>query len=367
MPHTLTSMSRTEQEVHLLRRHSRWRSYRAAWRDTWVLIREFKEALLFFIATLLFGAISFQVLWNIAQDTHMTFFASLYNVLTMVFFQPSLEFPDHWFLGMYFFVMPVLGIIALARGMADFVGLFFNRHLRQTQWEEAVASTFKNHIIVCGLGHLGIRVVRELILLEEDIVVIELKDDSPRFDKLRPYGIPIIVGDGRDMDVLKKAGLDRASAFIICTNNDLMNLQIASRIREETRNTRLVMRMFDDQFARSMADRFNIGAVMSASQLAAPAFAGAATGTEITHTFNVADRTLVMGRIEVQAQSRLAGERVSTVEEELDLSIILHCTENSYDLHPDPDVRLKAGDLIAVVTDPLHIKELASRWNHPQF
>jgi voltage-gated potassium channel len=364
MPHTPhTLVSRFEQEMHLLQRRSRWRRFRAAWRDTWVLLREFRGALLFFLTILAAGAISFMVLWNGSQTRSMGFFEAFYDVLTMTFFQPILDFPEQWYLDVYFFIMPVLGMIALARGVADFVALLFNRHLRQTQWEEAVASTFNNHIIIIGLGHLGLRVVRELILLDEDIVVIEAKADSPRFDELRPFDIPIIVGDGRNAEMLNKAGLERASALIICTNDDLMNLQIASRVREINTDIRLVMRMFDDQFARSMADRFGISAVMSASALAAPAFAGSAAGTEIVQTFTVEDNTLVMGRIEVQPGSRLDGMTVCDIEQLLDLSIIIHHSPNGIDIHPAPEVCLRAGDVVTVITSPLQIKQLASHWN----
>lgn len=361
MPHT-----RFEQEIALLRRRSRWRRFRAGLRDTWVLLREFREALIFFALIWLLGSLSFRSLWNASQPEPMTFAESLYDVLTIIFFQPAPDFPEQWYLEVYFFVLPVLGLIALARGMADFVALLFNRQLRQSQWEEAVASTFSNHIIVCGLGHVGVRVVRELIVLDEGIVVIESNADSPRFDELRSYDIPILVGDGRSADVLQKAGLDHAKAFIICTNNDLMNLQIASRIRETNRNIRLVMRMFDDQFARSLADKFNISAVMSASGLAAPAFAGAATGAEIIQTFNVEDNTLVMGRIEVQPRSKLDGATTRLIESELDLSIILHHTNAGIDLHPSPDTSFKAGDLIAVIATLPQLKLLSSRWNRPE-
>jgi Trk K+ transport system NAD-binding subunit len=278
-----------------------------------------------------------------------------------------LDFPQEWFLDMYFFIMPLLGVILIGRGVADFVTLLFNRRSRLSQWEEAVASTFRDHIIVCGLGHLGIRVVRELVALDEDIVVIEIKPDSARFDEVRRHDIPIIVGDARNEEVLDRAMLDRASAIIIATNNDLANLQTASRIRERNKDIRIVMRMFDDQFARSMADRFDVSAVMSASMMAAPAFAGAATSTEIIQTFSVAERRLVMGRVEVETGSRLDGGCcIADIEQELDLSIVLLETNGNVDVHPDPEGHLKAGDVIAVVGVLQNIQTMTLKWNRRQ-
>jgi len=354
------------QAEAMRRRRSFRRRVAATVRDTWVLVREFRDGVLLFTVFLISGALTFQLLWNASQSEPMRFIESLFHMLAMTFFQPTLEFPRQWYLDVYFFTMPLLGIIALARGVADFVVLLFNRRARQAQWEEAVASTYKNHIIVAGLGHLGIRVVRELVALDEEVVVIEEKADTPRTDEVRAYDIPIIIGDARSLEVLRRAGLEQASALIICTNNDLVNLQIASRVREVNKNIRLVMRMFDDEFARSLADRFDISAVMSASMMAAPAFAGAATRAEIIQTFKVADRILNMGRIEVHPGARLDGCRVSEVEAQLDLSIVLLQSKGAVDVHPKPEAQLQAGDVIAVVGTLPRIRELAHQWNRPK-
>jgi voltage-gated potassium channel len=323
---------------------------------------------IFFVLLIVLGGWTFQVLWNrVHPAQQIRYIEALYDVLTMTFFQPTLDFPQEWFLDMYFFIMPILGVILIGRGAADFVTLLFNRRSRLSQWEEAVASTFRDHIIVCGLGHLGIRVVRELVALDEDIVVVEIKPDSTRFDEVRRYDIPIIVGDARNEEVLDRAMLDQASAIIIATNNDLANLQIASRIRERNKDIRIVMRMFDDQFARSMADRFDVSAVMSASMMAAPAFAGAATSTEIVQTFSVADRRLVMGRVEVERGSLLDGCcSIADIEEELDLSIVLLESNGEIDVHPDPERMLQAGDVIAVVGVLQNIQKMTLKWNRRQ-
>ena len=340
------------------------RRIRAALRDTWVMIREFRDGVVLFIIAIVLGAVIFQILWNLSQPEPMSLLKSLYVILTMTFFQPVIDFPKEWFLDLFFFLMPVLGLIALARGAADFASLLFNRRARWTQWEEAVASTFSNHVIVCGLGRLGIRVVRELIALDQEVVVIEQKADSPRFDEVRSYDVPVIVGDARNEEALRRAGVERADTLVICTNDDLMNLQIASRVRELSKDVRLVMRMFDDRFAHSMAERFDISTVISASMLAAPAFAGAALGIEVVQTFRLEGQTLAMGRIEVQAGSLLAGATIDSICQKMpNLSVVLLVREGKMDIHPTPETVLQAGDVLAIVASLSDIKTFASQWN----
>jgi Trk K+ transport system NAD-binding subunit len=346
------------------RRRAFARELRAAIRDTWVLMREFRGALLLFATTLILGAISFRALWGISHPGKpIRFIEALYDILTMTFFQPTLEFPPEWYLDLYFFAMPALGLTLLARGAADFVTLLFNRRSRLGQWEEAVASVMNNHIIVCGLGHLGLRVVHELVALGEDIVIIERRQENSRFPAVRDLHIPIILGDGRFADTLEKAGISRASAIVICSNDDLANLQMASRIRETNPDIRIVMRMFDDEFARGMAEQFGISAVMSASMLAAPAFAGAASRVDIIQMFKVDHSVLGMGRVEVESGTRLDGATISKVEDALDLSVVLLQTGGTIDVHPEEEYALKPGDIIAVVAGLPAIKTLSSEWN----
>ncbi len=354
--------SRSIPEIITARR-SMARRLRAGLRDTGVLVREFRLTLALFVLIELVGAITFQALWNASQPEPIRFVEALYDMLTMTFFQPVIDFPDHWFLDIYFFIMPTLGLALLAQGAAEFVTLLFNRSARLGRWEEAVAAMLKDHIIVCGLGHLGVRVVRELVALNEDIVAVEKDADSPRIGQVRSWNVPVIIGDARQSNVLESAGIDRASAIIVCTNDDLMNLQMGSRIRQHNPHIRMVMRIFDEDFARNMADHLNVDVVMSASMMAAPAFAGAASRAEIVQTFKVDDRVLVMGRIEVNAGSRLDGAEIARIEKDLDLSVVLLQSSTGVDVRPAGAVIVRPGDVISVVSTPSALKTLSAQWN----
>ena len=331
-------------------------------RDTWVLVREFRGPLVWFALIVLVGGWSFRALWGLAGNPPKTLAEAIYDVLALIFFQPSVEFPSAWYLQIYFFLMPVLGLVVLGRGLADFTVMLFNRSLRQGKWEAAVASTFNNHIIVSGLGNVGIRVLRELYAMGEDVVIIEKKEGNPNFEEARECGYPVLVGDARDDALLREAGLERAEAFIVCTNDDLMNVQIAIRVRQINPDVRLVMRMFDDVFAREMTERFHFSAAFSASALAAPAFAGAATGTEILQTFQLAGRTMSLSRLVVCPRSRLASATIGEVENEFDLSIIVWQSGEEADDHPPDDVCLQAGDTLTVMATSAEMASL-SRWN----
>lgn len=339
-------------------RPARRKRLRAALRDTLVLLREFRSALLLFILTLLVGGGAWMALSNSVGE-QVGYAESVYTVLKLVFFAADEPFPVEWYRDLFFFLMPVLGLAILGRGAAEFGVLLFNRQSRESQWEVAVASTLRNHIVICGLGHLGIRVVRELISLGEDnVAVLDNDPAAARAEECKSYNIPVITGDGSQVKTLLDAGVDKADAFIVCTNNDLLNLQIALTVREVNPGVRLIVRIFDDVMGRRLADQLGFDNVFSGSALAAPFFAGAGMGTDVTQTFYVEDEVMNMSRLRVRPNSALVGATVGDLERDVDLSVVLHQRDSEVDLHPNPEVTLAEGDLMVVFTNLAGLAEL---------
>ena len=207
-------------------RRTIWRNVRASWRDTLILLREFRQPLLIFIIInyRCRRALSPPVAEN--TSTLLSGLAEgMYLVLSLTFFQPLYDFPKVWYLQVFYFFMPVVGIGTLALGLADFANLFFNRRSRGKEWQMAVASTLSNHIVLVGLGHLGFRVVTHLRQLDEDVVVIEL---SPKADlrlAIDRLDVPLIEDDATREVVLRSAGIERARTIMLCTQNDSLNLE----------------------------------------------------------------------------------------------------------------------------------------------
>ncbi|MRR30338.1 hypothetical protein EG834_08455, partial [bacterium] len=141
---------------------SRARNWKASWRDTQLLLREFRVPLLTFVAAILGCGILYVIIAQQVGEPIDSLVASFYAMLTMAFLQPAGDFPHHFVLQIFYFIMPVIGMGTLAFGLADFGILLFNRRARNKAWEMAVASTFSEHTILVGLGPLGYRVVEEL-------------------------------------------------------------------------------------------------------------------------------------------------------------------------------------------------------------
>ena len=321
----------------------RW--LRAYLRDTRVLFRQFRGTLLIFAVLLLLGTLGVHATYDAGrlswgQAFHITF--------KLMFFETVAEFPGHPLAQAIFVLWPVLGLFLVVDGMVRFGTALFNRHERREAWQVAVASTYRQHIVVCGLGRVGYRVTLQLLRMRHEVVGVEQDPNGMFLDRLRAEGVPILVGDARRSDLLEKAGVPVASAVVACTEDDLTNLEIALEARELNPGIKVVMRMFDEQLAERVRKGFGIHTAFSTSALAAPAFAAAATRAAVEHSLYVDDVLLNVSRITVAAGSPLDGKRVGEVEQELDLSIILYRGTTGVDLHPKPDLVLHAGDQIVV-------------------
>src|SRR5258705_4351285 len=139
----------------------RW--LRLVWRDTRVLLRQFQVALIAFILAVVGGGGLYFLLARQAQLDHPANLGeSFFLALSMIFLQANIDFPTAWYLALFFFAMPIIGLAILSQGVADFGLLLFNRRARGEAWQLALADTYSNQIVIVGLGHLGFRVARAL-------------------------------------------------------------------------------------------------------------------------------------------------------------------------------------------------------------
>jgi voltage-gated potassium channel len=109
-------------------------------------------------------------------------------------------------------------------------------------------AALRGHVIVCGLGRVGRTIARELNGSGQAVVVVD--NDPERISLLAD--VPSVLGDASDDEVLRHAGIDRASALVAAVSTDAANLFITlsgrslrpdlfivSRAREESSGAKL--------------------------------------------------------------------------------------------------------------------------------
>src|SRR5687768_7374248 len=333
------------------------RQWKATWRDTIILLNEFRWPLIFFAVAVVGGGFAYAAIANLVDDRGIGLSEAIYIVLTAAFLQPVGDFPNYFGLQIFHFLMPVVGIVILAQGLADFGSLLFNRRARNKEWEMAVASTMNKHIVLIGLGHLGFRVAQRLHEMGESIVVVELKLGTNTTDVAREMGIPIIESDARRAGALESANIKEAKTIILASQEDAMNLQIALKARTLNPNIQVVIRIFDEDFAQALREQFGFIA-LSATEMAAPVFAAAAAGADVTNPISIEGQQLSLARMTIPTSSSLADKTVGYVEDNYHLNIILLRHDHQSEMHPTDMRPLHAGDTLAVLGGPEQLSRL---------
>lgn len=304
------------------------------------------------------GGILYDFISKLVNEPVYSLAESIYIVLIATFLQPpNGAFPHHLALQLFHFFMPVVGIIVLAQGLADFGSLLFNRRARNKEWEMAVASTLNKHIILVGLGHLGYRVALKLHEMGESVAAIELDANTDTVNAARELGIPIINDDGTRAATLEAANILEARTIILASQNDAMNLQIALKARSLKPKIVVVIRIFDDDFAHALQDQFGFIA-LSATEMAAPVFAAAAAGVDVTNPISVEGQLLSLARLTISEGASFANKTVGYVEDNFHLNVVLLRHDHRSEMHPTDHSDLHPGDVIAVLGGPDQLNTL---------
>lgn len=345
------------RKQRLADRHQ-WRHFQASLRDTAILLREFRTPLLWFSIAVIGGGLLYDFISNIVNEPISSLAESIYIVLIATFLQPTnRDFPQHLSLQIFHFVMPLVGVILLAQGLADFGSLLFNRKSRNKEWEMAVASTLKNHIILVGLGHLGYRVALKLHEMGENLAIIELSTNADTINEVRNWGLPVIHDDATRPSVLEAANIQKARAIIMASQNDAMNLQIALKARSLNPNIQVVVRIFDDDFAHALQDQFGFIA-LSATEMAAPVFAAAAAGVDVTNPISVEGQLLSLARLTISKDAPFSTQTIGYVEDNYHLNVVLHRRNSHSEMHPTDKTQLHPGDVIAILGGPEQLNRI---------
>ena len=103
-----------------------------------------------------------------------------------------------------------------------------------------------SYTIIVGCGRLGANLANTLSDENRDILIIDKKSDS--FRKLSPsFGGMVVTGDATDMNVLRSAEIENATALIAVTNNDNTNILIAQLAKEMFSVDLVIARLYNPE------------------------------------------------------------------------------------------------------------------------
>ncbi|MER7752069.1 NAD-binding protein [Kitasatospora sp. NPDC097643] len=209
----------------------------------------------------------------------------------------------------------------------------------------------RDHVIVVGLGNVGTRVATQLHDLGVPVVCMERDPQARGIAAVRALGIPVVLGDGPFEEQLRRARLKHSRALVAVSGDDATNLEAALEARHGNPEVRVVVRLFDDNFAGHFYATLDNAASRSVSYLAAPAFAAALMGREVRGMLSVFRHVLLIAELTAEDGGGLIGMNRHDLEDPGGVRVIAVRSAHSSQLQwnfPDRTRRLAPGDQIVV-------------------
>ena len=244
---------------------------------------------------------------------HLNVIESLYftveTIATVGFGDYSFAAQSAWLQG-FAIAFIVVGVSLVTTAFALFTNVLVSRRIEQSLGRRRVPGMV-GHVVVIGLGSVGIRVVEGLLARGQRVVVVEQDDANRYLGRARALGVPVVVADATQRQTHTMVNLSDASAVAVLTSADLTNIETGLSVREALADrweqVPVVLRVFDRNLARMMEQNFGFRHVRSTSALAAPWFVGAALGLDVLGTFYVDQQPFLVGRLRVAPGGGLEG------------------------------------------------------------
>ena len=221
-----------------------------------------------------------------------------------------------------------------------------------------------DHVIVCGYGRNGQQAVHKLLAYKQQFVVIE--KDEEVVEKYYSELVSFVLGNANEDEILKKAGIEKASTLISALPNDADNLFVVLSARQLNKGLKIISRATEETTLKKlklagannviMPDR--IGGDHMASLVVTPDL------IEFLDNLSVSGDDDSMN-VEQVPFSKVCPEGKEMAIKDLDLrketgcSIIGYKTpEGEYIVNPEPSLVLKRDSKLILIGRPQQIEKL---------
>ena len=127
----------------------------------------------------------------------------------------------------------------------------------------------KNHVVVVGLGQVGIRLCKELTLLKIPVVAIEQDEKARGVLLARDLNVPVIIGNASDVRTLHRARVNESRALLAMASVEQDNISVAVAARTKYPDVLVIMRAGTNDAIEETRSLFSIGEVADVNGLTA--------------------------------------------------------------------------------------------------
>ena len=234
---------------------------------------------------LLYGAIGLVAVFLIETITAMIVLdnsavdAIYGSAKTLVTVDPNLDVDNGpgWY-KVFTSLTMLVALVFAASFTAGLVNRVVERRLTGLVGRRAVPR--RDHVVVVGLGQVGIRLCLLLRSCGVPVVAVEQDGEGRNIGLARALGLPLVIGRGSDHSLMGRLSLHKARAVAAVTGDDLENISVAMTSRGIEEDIRVVMRVGDGDVANETRSLLPLGLIRDVHRIAAALIASMALGDE---------------------------------------------------------------------------------------
>ena len=311
--------------------------------------RSLRVALLAGLALLVISTIALRFTYRLNGHQHLSVVSAAYftveTVATVGFGDFSFSGQSVW-LEVYGIVLMILGTTVVTTILALLTNALVTRRIAQSLGQAAIPG-MRDHVVMVGLGSVGMKVLDGLLERGREVVVVEREETNRYLNQVRAKGVPLVLGDATLAQTLDTVNLQRASSVAIVTSDDMTNIEtglaVRDRLGERWAATPVVLRVFDQDLGGRLEHNFDFRHVWSTAVIAAPWFVGASLGMEVRSSFYVGSHPFLIARLPVAREGGLEGLAMSDLGARIRV-IAIRRQGGELEHPPRRDTRLAAGD-----------------------
>ena len=204
------------------------------------------------------------------------------------------------------------------------------------------------YILIVGAGKVGWNLARELVEKENEVIVIE--SSRRRYEVVEEeLEHSILYGDGTELWVLERAGIERADLVIAVTGDDEDNILICQMAREKYGVERVVARCNNPRNLQHF-ELLGIKPAISATDLILRLIEHEVPKYGLVHLLDLKEERLEIIEMEVDEGSPADGTQVADLGLP-DASLVISILRDGGGFVPKGDSVVRAGDEVLLVLD----------------
>ena len=147
----------------------------------------------------------------------------------------------------------------------------------------------RDHVVVVGLGQVGLRLCMMLRACGVPVIGIERDEGGEQLGLAKTLDIPVLVGRGADPELMERVSLPKARAVAAVTSDDLENIAVAMAARKVHPDVRVVLRVGDGEVANETRSLLPLGLVRDVHRIAGVLLAALAEGQKVERVVCIGD------------------------------------------------------------------------------